>query len=209
VTAPGAGTIVVHGPSERPRFALTFDDGPGPCTAELLELLDQAGAKATFFLVARQVENDPALARRVRDAGHEIGLHSMAHLDHERLEREQAVADVVDGAALIERELDVELRLFRAPYGHFVPGTLAEAERRRWRCVSWSAWGEDWLAGESADSIAARVLVDLGPGAIVLLHDSRREKAVDCARMLTALESILDDAERRGLEPVTVSELLA
>jgi peptidoglycan/xylan/chitin deacetylase (PgdA/CDA1 family) len=132
----------------------------------------------------------------------------MAHLDHERIDREAAVADVVAGAALIERELGVALRLFRAPYGHFVPGTLAEAERRRWLCISWSAWGEDWLAAQSAESIAASVSTDLVPGAIVLLHDSRRDKPIDCARMLRALELVLERARRDGLEPVTVGDLL-
>ena len=208
MTAP-AGRIVTHGPSDSGKIALTFDDGPSHCTEQLLELLEQQGLRATFFMVGSQLELLPEVARRVRDAGHEVGVHSMRHLDHAEIEREQAVADVVEGADAIERQLGVPVRLFRAPYGHFVPGTLTEAKRRGWTCVHWSAWGVDWQAGESAQSIADRVIADLAPGAIVLLHDGRREKEVDCQRMLEALGLVLAEAKRRGLEPVTVGELLA
>jgi len=202
------GTIVFRGPTDEARIALTFDDGPSDCTSEL-ELLERHGAKATYFMVSSQVELRLPIAERVRDAGHEIGVHSMAHLEHAGVERGEALADVREGADTIERLLGVRPSLFRAPYGHFVPVTLAEAERRGWTPVHWSAWGEDWREGETASTIAGRVIADLAPGAIVLLHDGRREQAVECARMLEALELILAESRTRGLQPVTVGELLA
>jgi peptidoglycan/xylan/chitin deacetylase (PgdA/CDA1 family) len=204
----GAGTILVHGPTDVPRFALTFDDGPGAGTLAVLEQLERRSARSTFFLVGSEVERNSDLGCAIRDAGHEVGSHSMSHLDHAESEREQALADMLDGAAAIERVLGIEPRLYRAPYGHFVPVTLAEAERRGWICVYWSASGEDWREGETGQSIAARVLADLSPGAIVLLHDARHAKPVRCEPMLAALEVVLDEAAHRGLEPVTVSELL-
>jgi peptidoglycan-N-acetylglucosamine deacetylase len=208
VTPAAPGAIVVHGPRERPRFALSFDDGPSGCTEALLEALERRATRATFFMVGSQVELDPGRARAVLAAGHEVGSHSMEHLDHQHAPRSEAVADMVDGAVAIERALGVEPRLYRAPYGHFAPGTLAEAERRGWTCVSWSAEGVDWRAGETAHALFERIAPDLAPGAIVLLHDGRREQAVDCERMIEALGMVLDEATRRGLEPVTVGELL-
>jgi peptidoglycan-N-acetylglucosamine deacetylase len=206
---PGAGgAIVAHGPSEPARFSLSFDDGPSPCTERLLDVLAGAGVKATFFMVGSQLRREPGIGAQVRDAGHEIGVHSMQHLDHAEVGREEAVADIADGAAAIEQALGVTPRLYRAPYGHFVPGTLAEAERRGWTCVHWSAWGEDWREDETRESIAARAIVDLRPGAIVLLHDGRREQAIECERVLGAVEDVLAEARRRELEPVTVGELL-
>ena len=202
------GTIVVRGSGQQPRFALSFDDGPGPCTSELIAVLGRSGLKATFFLVGSQVERHPELAARLRDAGHELGLHSMAHRDHAQIPPAEAVEDVVAGADAIGRLIGVDVELFRAPYGHFVPATLAEAERRGWSCVMWSAWGEDWRDDRTAEKIAAQIVADLRPGAIVPLHDSRREQQVECARMLRALELVLDEAGRRGLSPVTVGELL-
>jgi peptidoglycan/xylan/chitin deacetylase (PgdA/CDA1 family) len=205
----GSGAIVVRGPRERPRFALTFDDGPGAGTAAALELLAKRGAKGTFFLVGTELQRHPELGRAIRDAGHELGSHSMAHLDHAEAGRQEALADMIEGAEAIERVLGVEPRLYRAPYGHFVPVTLAEAERRGWTCLYWSASGEDWREGESGTSIAERVLEDLGAGAIVLLHDARHGQPASCGPMLAALDVVLAEAARRGLEPVTVSDLLA
>jgi peptidoglycan-N-acetylglucosamine deacetylase len=203
-----AAAIAVHGPRDVPRFALTFDDGPGDGTRGVLELLSERGASATFFLVGNEVLKSPELAVEVLGRGHEVGSHSMRHEDHQDAERDAVVADVLDGAATIERVLGVEPRLYRAPYGHFAPASLAEADRRGWLPVLWSAAGEDWREGETAESIFGRILPDLEPGAIVLLHDSRRAKPTDCTPMLGALELILHEAERRALEPVTVGALL-
>jgi peptidoglycan-N-acetylglucosamine deacetylase len=202
------GAILVHGPRTEPRFALTFDDGPGAGTRETLRLLGECGASATFFFVGTEVVRDPGLAREVHAAGHEIGSHSMRHEEHQHAERADVVADMLEGAAAIERVLGVEPRLYRAPYGHFAPGTLAEAERRGWACVLWSAAGEDWREGESGEAIFRRLLPDLERGAIVLLHDGRRAKPANCGPMLEALGLLLDEAGRRGLSPVTVGELL-
>jgi peptidoglycan-N-acetylglucosamine deacetylase len=208
VTPDTGASIVVRGPSDRNRIALTFDDGPSPCTSELLDLLTERAVRATFFMVGSQLELEPEIGRRVLEAGHEVGAHSMRHLDHAQCGRGDAVADVVEGAEAIERVLGVSPRLYRAPYGHFVPVTLAEAERRGWTSVLWSACGEDWRPGEDGASIAARLLEHVGAGAIVLMHDGRREKPVDCERMLGALDAVLDEAAARGLQPVTAGELL-
>jgi peptidoglycan/xylan/chitin deacetylase (PgdA/CDA1 family) len=207
--SPGsAGTIVRRGTTRCSRFALTFDDGPGACTGRVLDLLARWRARATFFLVGNQVQRHPDLAHRVRVEGHEVGSHSMTHLDHLEVEPERAVADMVDGAAAIERVLGFEPRLYRGPYGRFVPTTLSEAGQRGWTCVHWSASGNDWVEGETGSSIAGRVIERLAPGVIVLLHDSRRAMPTRCEPMLEALEMLLEEASRRGMEPVTVSELL-
>jgi peptidoglycan/xylan/chitin deacetylase (PgdA/CDA1 family) len=202
------GGIVVRGPRDRARVAITFDDGPGEGTRGALSLLAAASARATFFMVGSEVARDPGQAREVLTAGHEIGSHSMRHLEHQHAEREVAVADMLDGVETIERALGVEPRLYRAPYGHFAPGPLAEAERRGWTCVLWSAEGSDWREGETGEAILRRILPDLEPGAIVLLHDARRAKPTDCRPMLDALAGLLEEADRRGFEPVTVGELL-
>ena len=205
-----ADAIVVHGPADRSTFALTYDDGPEwPSTDHLLRVLAARGVQATFFCVGEQVESYPDLARELVKAGHEIGCHTMRHLDH-YVQADQACADMIEGAATIERLLGVGIGLYRAPYGHFVPETVLKAQRRGWKCVLWSALGEDWHADESAATIAARVTADLAPGAIVLLHDAQRyaHERDDCTPTIEASELVLDEAKRRGLEPVTVGELL-
>jgi peptidoglycan-N-acetylglucosamine deacetylase len=204
LTAP-----VERGPADRPWIALTFDDGPGEGTSPLLSLLAEYGAIATFFMVGAQARHDTVLARAVGGAGHEIGSHTMDHLDPATVPAEVALGDMLDGAVALERVFGDEPPLFRAPYGHFVPATLAEADARGWVSVGWTVVAGDWRAGETGESIAGRVIAALEPGAIVVLHDGRHGKPADHGPMLAAVPAVLDAARERGLETVTVSELLA
>jgi peptidoglycan/xylan/chitin deacetylase (PgdA/CDA1 family) len=200
--------VLHRGAGTRPEVALTYDDGPGHTTTAVLDLLAEHGARATFFLVGHEAERFPDLARAVAAAGHEIGSHSMHHLDHEQLPPEEAVEDMVAGARAIAAVLGHEPSLYRAPYGHFVPATLAEARRRHWTCVHWSALGEDWEEDATPQSVAANVLRDLEPGAIVLLHDSRRAKAMRPEPVLGGTALLLDELERRGLRARAVTDII-
>jgi peptidoglycan/xylan/chitin deacetylase (PgdA/CDA1 family) len=200
--------VVHRGDGARPQVALTYDDGPGRGSPGILELLAERGARATFFMVGSEVERDPDLARAVLAAGHEIGSHSMRHLDHEAVPPAEAVDDMLDGARAIERALGLEPRLYRAPYGHFVPATVAEAERRGWTCVHWSALGMDWLDDATPRSVADNVIRDLEPGAIVLLHDSRRAKPMRPEPVVGGTALLLDELSRRGLRAVPIREML-
>ena len=191
-----------------PWVALTYDDGPGRGTAGILDHLARHDARATFFMVGSEVERDPEAARAVRDAGHDIGSHSMRHLDHEAVTADEAVADMLGGARAIEEALGLEPRLYRAPYGHFVPATVAEAERRGWTCVHWSALGMDWLEDATPRSVADNVLRDLEPGGIVLLHDSRRAKPMRPEPVVEGTALLLDELARRGLRSVGLSGML-
>jgi peptidoglycan-N-acetylglucosamine deacetylase len=174
----------------------------------VLELFRRHRGKATFFLVGSEAERDPALAHRLAASGHAVGSHSMHHLDHRAVEPERAVADMLDGAAAVERAVGFEPRLYRAPYGSFVPATVAEATRRGWSCVHWSALGMDWEEGATGQSVAGRILPDLVPGAIVLLHDSRRAKPMSPEPVVEATRILLEEADRRGLQVVSLSAML-
>jgi peptidoglycan-N-acetylglucosamine deacetylase len=202
-------TIAVHGPPEQPRFALTFDDGPEQgVTDRLLDLLADFDVNATFFCVGEQVAGDPELARRILARGHEVGCHTQRHLDHHERKAE-ALQDFLEGTETLERLLGIEVRLYRAPYGRFSHEVVAAAEQRGIQSVFWSAWGLDWLP-DDAETIAGRVFEDLGNGAIVLLHDSARyaHDRDDCAPTIEATDIVLREADRRGLQPVTVGQLL-
>jgi len=201
--------IVHRGDSARSQVALTYDDGPGRSTRVILELLDRHGARATFFLVGSEVERDPDTARAIVAAGHELGSHSMHHLDHDAVTPAEAVADMGEGAEAIARVLGFEPPLYRAPYGNFVPATVEEAGRRGWTCVHWSALGEDWMPETTPQAVAERVIADLEPGAIVLLHDSRRAKPMAPEPVVGGTTLVLEELERRHLRAVGVSEMLS
>jgi peptidoglycan-N-acetylglucosamine deacetylase len=200
--------VVVHGPPETQAVCLTYDDGPGRSTERILELLAERGARATFFLVGSEAERYPEVARRVVAEGHAVGSHTLAHLDHHTIAPEEAVEDMLAGAEAIARVIGFKPRLYRAPYGHFVPATIEEARRRGWTCVYWSALGFDWMEEATPRSVADHVLTDLDAGAIVLLHDARRAKPMDSEPVTGATEILLDELGGRGLQAVSLSEIL-
>jgi peptidoglycan/xylan/chitin deacetylase (PgdA/CDA1 family) len=206
---PEAAGVVRRGGGERPEVALTYDDGPGRSTRDVMDVLEKHGARATFFMLGTEAQRDPELVREVAARGHEVGSHSMRHLNHVAVGAERAVADMLEGADAIAEALGVEPRLYRAPYGGFVPATIAEADRRGWTCVHWSAVGRDWEPDATAQSVADRVISKLSAGTIVLLHDSPRTEAVHPAPVTGATEILLDELATRSLRPRTVGDMLS
>ena len=77
--SPAFGRAITRGPRDRPRAALTFDDGPGPTTPAVLDALAEAGARATFFVLGRQAERHPELVRRIVADGHQLASHGYDH----------------------------------------------------------------------------------------------------------------------------------
>lgn len=185
-------------------FALTFDDGPDPdATPAVLDLLDEWGAPATFFLVGEQVDAHPALATEIAARGHAVGLHGHRHTEHDGLADVAADFESVD--ALVRRATGVEAALYRPPYGRFSQASYEECRRRALTPVYWSGWGCDWEPIPAA-RVADLAIRDLEPGAILLLHDSPRYAYRDSARPTAeALPAILSAARERGLEPVALA----
>jgi peptidoglycan/xylan/chitin deacetylase (PgdA/CDA1 family) len=188
---------------------LTFDDGPDPVAGEtpaILDALDAAGAKATFFLVGEQITVAPDLALEIIARGHEVGVHGQRHLRNDRVSATESVADIEAGHAVLAETTGTAPRFYRPPYGRL---TLAGAEACRrlgLEIAYWSTWGLDWEP-VSAARIARRVLRDLEDGGIVLLHDSSRyairSSAMETAR---AIEAIATQAAARHLDLVTLAE---
>jgi peptidoglycan/xylan/chitin deacetylase (PgdA/CDA1 family) len=194
-------------------LALTFDDGPNPeQTPRLLELLARHDAHATFFLIGKWAEREPALIREIVAAGHAIGNHTYTHPTmpahgapriREELRRCRAAVEAsgerfstVDGAALM-----------RPPYGRRRPGTLRTMRAEGYVPVTWSITGYDWRAHTTAKRITRRCLRASG-GDIILLHDgASTEPAADRSRSLASAQAILEHFTE--LRFVTVPELVA
>jgi peptidoglycan/xylan/chitin deacetylase (PgdA/CDA1 family) len=184
--------------------ALTFDDGPDPdSTPAVLDVLDEWGALATFFLVGEQVDAHPQLAREIAGRGHAVGLHGHRHTEHDGLA--DAAADFEAVAAAVAGAAGTEATLYRPPYGRFSAASYEECLRRALTPVYWSGWGCDWEPIPAA-RIADLAIRDLEPGAILLLHDSPRYAYRDSAAPTAeALTAILGAARERGLEPVSLA----
>jgi peptidoglycan-N-acetylglucosamine deacetylase len=188
---------------------LTFDDGPDQdATPTVLDALEAAGARATFFLVGEQVESDPALAREIARRGHDVQLHGYRHVAHDLLAPDQAQHDLERGARALREATGVEARFYRPPYGRFSRDSYDACRALGLEAVYWSAWGTDWET-ISPQRIADLVTPDLAAGAVVLLHDSprygHRPSAVPTAE---ALPLIAASVAERGLPFLTLAEAL-
>jgi peptidoglycan-N-acetylglucosamine deacetylase len=155
-------------------IVLTFDDGPDDdATPAVLDALDAAGARATFFLVGEQIESHPALVSELVERGHDLQLHGYGHVAHDRLSPDEARRDVERGAGALREATGREPRFYRPPYGRFSCGSYEACRALGLEAVYWSAWGTDWET-ISPQRIAELVIPDLSAGAVVLLHDSTR-----------------------------------
>jgi peptidoglycan/xylan/chitin deacetylase (PgdA/CDA1 family) len=153
--------------------ALTFDDGPHPeGTPEVLAILDEAGIKATFFLVGEQVQRRPALAAEIAARGHLIALHGHRHRPQPALTARAVDDDLARGAAAIESATGIAPGWHRPPYGLYSPAGLEAVRRRGLNPLLWSRWGKDWRRLTTPERIAARAGANLRPGDVILLHDA-------------------------------------
>jgi peptidoglycan/xylan/chitin deacetylase (PgdA/CDA1 family) len=184
------------------KVALTFDDGPAPDhTPACLEVLARHEARATFFLIGDRAERFPEWVQRIREGGHEIGNH------HYGLRSNLRMADAEFESGLLRTEVALRLtgicKLYRPPGGLIRRSQRELLGRHGYRCVLGSAYPFD---GSHTPTWYIRWLVakNLSPGTIVILHDG----IADPSRTLAALDGILAAGRRKGLEFVTVGELL-
>ncbi len=180
---------------------LTIDDGPDPeDTPRLLDQLDAAGAKATFFMIGGKVLKHPHLAAEVTRRGHQIGNHTMTHpagwfwaAPRRIVEREIAGCQ----HAIQQATGGTTPQWFRAPAGlrnHSVHPVLAG---QHLRLAGWSARGFDGVSKE-ADWVIRRLRPNVRPGAVILMHEGRA--AADGRRMAPqVLRAVLEEIQRRGL----------
>src|SRR3954452_9662751 len=185
--------------------ALTFDDGPHPeGTPALLDLLGEAGIRATFFVIGEQVERWPGIAERIAREGHLVALHGHRHRNLLRIPPALLARDLGRGARVVREATGIEPALYRPPYGIFSPAGLAIARRRGWETLLWSRWGHDWRGSRAPERIAAEATRDLGHGDVVLLHDADHYSASGSWRnTLAAMPGIIGALERSDLPAVT------
>jgi peptidoglycan-N-acetylglucosamine deacetylase len=188
--------------TSRPCVALTFDDGPSPeVTPRVLDILRDKQAKATFFLVGRQVELNPDLARRMDREGHAVGNHTYSHpplfcfLTPRRLREEIARTQEA-----VFRVTGARPRHFRSPVGLRHPILRLALEREALEFVLWQLRTYDTRA-LTPETLRRRILDRVRPGTIILLHDRPGPGA---SAMLAVLPDVIDDLRARGFEFVTV-----
>ena len=191
---------------ERRALVLTYDDGPGPVlTPALLEILAERRAGATFFALGRRAQQAPEVLDRVAAAGHEVGCHSFDHQHAWKVSPRAGVADLDEGYRSLARWVRQD-GLFRPPYGKLTLATWAALRRRRGRLGCWTIVSGDTYAELPRREDVVEQVVRAG-GGVVLMHDFDREP--ERGEYVTALTvDLLDAAERHGLAPVTLGDVL-
>jgi len=190
------------------KLALTFDDGPGPVTPPLLDLLAEHGARATFFVLARMVEGREETLRRTVAERHEVGNHTWSHHRPRELSDDELRHELARTSARIEEVAGMRPRLARPPYGADEERFARVAAGLGLRTVLWTVNPRDWLE-PPADWLARAILRYARPGAIVDLHDGFTPRRPNAPRQATveAVRLALPQLAERGFRLVTVSEL--
>lgn len=183
-----------------PCIALTFDDGPGPHTERLLNILQEREAKATFYVLGNKAAAHAATLRRIKQQGHEIGNHSWGHANLAKLSAEEVRNDLSRTNDAIRDAVGTAPTSARPPYGSTNDTVRTELSRLGMSSVLWSVDTRDW-ADRDSGIVCSRALASAKSGAIVLLHDihSTSVDAVPC---------ILDGLKKQGYRFITASELL-
>jgi peptidoglycan/xylan/chitin deacetylase (PgdA/CDA1 family) len=201
--------VVTFGPRDARGVALTFDDGPDPrSTPEILDMLDQAEAKATFFVIGHKAEEHPDLVEEIAERGHAIGVHSYAHNRLFSLQSPKRVrADLQRTIDVLQRITGERPRLFRAPIGHISPSIARVSRQLELDTIGWSVRGVDGWKGAKPEAVANKVVRGLRDGAIVMLHDAA-ERGDFIPASVKALPRILEVAEEKQLSFVRVDRWL-
>jgi peptidoglycan/xylan/chitin deacetylase (PgdA/CDA1 family) len=202
-SSPLFGPNLWHGNRARRVISLTFDDGPGESTPELLGILASHNVKATFFQCAANARRLPEIARRVSIEGHAIGNHTFSH---PRLWLQ--TPGFIRREIALAQEILTQLHgqppgLFRPPYGVRWFGLRRALREHGLTNVMWTAIGGDWRL--PARQVKERLLRAACNGAILCLHDGRElQTRPDIGNTLRAVRELLPELKDQGFKFVTL-----
>jgi peptidoglycan/xylan/chitin deacetylase (PgdA/CDA1 family) len=194
---PPSGTATGRGPfgsiatTGSNAVALTFDDGPGPYTDDILNLLKQYNIKATFCVIGRQVHSYPTEIKRIVAEGHTLCNHTWDHdeelrtrtpdqIRNELQMTNDAIHSIVPGA---------KIRYFRNPGGNFSASTVSIAQSLGMKSLFWSVDPRDW-AKPGTQTIINNILSRTRAGSIVLSHDGGGDRSQTVAAYRSVLSTL-------------------
>ncbi|MEV0264171.1 polysaccharide deacetylase family protein [Streptomyces sp. NPDC050617] len=199
----GLPAQIAHGPRGGTAVALTFHGRGDPKLATaLLAEAERAGARLTVLAVGAWLDEAPRMARRVLDGGHELGNHTMRHLDISTMSGAAAYAEITECADRLRRLTGSIGRWFRPSRTQYATERVTRLAARAGypHVLSYDVDSLDFT-DPGGEAVRRTVLAAVRPGSVVSLHFGH-------AGTLTALPGILDGLHRRGLRAVTTTELL-
>ena len=189
-----------YDPSQhKTRIALTFDDGPGEYTDELLDCLEENNAHATFFMLGQNVGSWESTVQRMADIGCEIGSHSWDHPNLYDLSMDSVAKEFSDTDAALEKACGQKASVARAPYGNWSDDIISTVGKP---FFTWSLDSLDWSYLDVNKDYDAVMNGDLTDGSIILMHDIHEPSVQAAIKMIPELV-------QKGYKLMTVSELAA
>jgi peptidoglycan/xylan/chitin deacetylase (PgdA/CDA1 family) len=194
---------ITSGGGKGHELALTFDDGPGPYTQQLVGVLNRLHVHATFFAIGEEERYFSAGTALELHSGDVVGDHTETHPMMALLSAREQREELVEQIARIELLGGPRPRLFRPPYGSFDATTFHILHQLHLLMVLWSTDTSDYtLPGVPA--IVQSALAGAHPGAVILMHDAGGDRS----ETIAALPSIIKGLRKKGLEPVTIPRLM-
>lgn len=186
------------------RVALTFDDGPHPrYTPQILEILNEYGIKATFFVIGQNIDNYPEAFEAIVNSGCEIGNHTYSHKNMAKMSEYEIERELRQTEERVAGFTDRKMKLLRPPEGSIGVPLEKVSRSLGYDVILWSVDTLDW-ANTPSETIRANVMKSLCGGDIILMHDYTSNGGITC----TALRKLIPAMLAKGYEFVTVSELL-
>ncbi len=182
---------------ETKRVALTFDDGPGPFTEQLLDGLKKRNVRATFFVIGKSIEGNESILKRMAEEGHIIGNHTFTHVRLSTVDYEVGLEEIVETNKAIENACGVVPKYIRPPFGSWSERLTMDVDMT---VVLWNVDPLDWQTKDSG-IVRDKVIKCVEDESIILLHDVY-ESSVNAAL------NIVDELTKQGYEFVTIDELL-
>jgi peptidoglycan-N-acetylglucosamine deacetylase len=188
--------------------AITFDDGPDPDVIfPLLELLGRYEVAATFFVIGRKAEENPALVREIILRGHAVGNHSYHHDPFLMLRSSARLADEIGRTQQLLTHFGIQPLVFRPPVGITNPRLPKVLRELRLDCLTFSCRANDFGNRRIAD-LATIIMKKIHPGAIVLLHDVTPRGDGRIMDWLREVEQLILGLKSQGYKIVSLSELI-
>ncbi|WP_310187402.1 polysaccharide deacetylase family protein [Bacillus sp. 3255] len=195
------GGITDHVETSEKVVAITFDDGPTKQVDPILDILSKFDARATFFVIGHELKDNMEEARKIVNAGHQMGNHSYSHERFIFQSRSYVQREIEETNKLIREAGYADEIDFRPPYGKKLFSLPRYLHEHDIQTIMWSLEPDTSYTG-AADKIKA-VEEGIRPGAIILLHPMYDTSGQE----LLALEGILEMLSRQGYRFVTVNEL--
>lgn len=176
-----------RGISEK-KISITFDDAPSGNTLQILNLLDKFGAKAGFFCIGKQVEENPEIIREIIARGHMLGNHTYSHTRKMGfLSSKKILEEIRSCDEIVEKVAGIKMRLFRPPFGIINPKTQRALQLSGHHVIGWNVRSFDAII-DSQEFVLQRIKRKIRPGDVILLHDNNPQSLEILEQLLIFLE---------------------